>query len=136
MRDVTKSRPSLVFFIGYIALESSTLSPPLIKSATEKIFLRHLPSLLFYMQLQQSLVLVTRLLLAVTAKSSVFLSQGVSVGRTELNVRSTTTTPVVIVEMPDLLKQAKMLRLFQGERKEVKTKVHQTRRVQSLGLRN
>ena len=40
------------------------------EKATEKIFLGHLPSLLDYMQLQQSLVLVTRLLLAVTAKKS------------------------------------------------------------------
>ena len=49
-----------------------------------------------------SLVLATRLLLAVTAKSPVLLSQSVSVRRTRLNVRSTATTPVVTVEMPDL----------------------------------
>ncbi len=109
MRDITKSRPSLVFFIGCIPLEGSTFSPPLIQTDTEKIFLGHLPSLLFYIQLQQSLVLVTRLLLAVTAKSSVFLSKSVSVGRTKLNVCSTATTPVVTVEMPDLLKQAQIL---------------------------
>lgn len=47
------------------------------------------------MQLQQRLVLVTRLLLAVTAKNPVPLSQGVSVGRIRLSVRSIATTRVV-----------------------------------------
>ena len=136
MRDVTKSRPSFVFWIGYIPLESSTFSPPLIKTATEKIFWGHLPSLLLYMQLQQRLVLVRRLLLAVAAKSFLLFCQGLSVGRTRLNVRNTPTTPVVTVDMPDLLKQAQMIWFFQGRRKEVKTKVHQTGRVESLSLRN
>ena len=88
------------------------------------------------MLLQRRLVLVTRLLLAVTAKSPAPLSHGVSVGRTRLNVHSIVTTPVVTVEMPDLLKQARMLRLFQDGRKEVKTKVHRKERVQSVGLGN
>ncbi len=78
------------------------------------------------MQLQQKLVLVIRLLLAITAKSPVLHSQGVSVGRTRLNVCSTVTTSIVTEKMPDLLKQAQMLQLFQGGGKKMKTKVHQT----------
>ena len=61
------------------------------------------------MQLWQRFVLVTRFLLAVTAKSPVLLSQGVSVIRTRLNVHSPSTTLVVTVEMPGLLKQTQML---------------------------
>ena len=88
------------------------------------------------MQLQQRLLLVTILLLTVTAKNFVLLSQGVNMRRTRLIVCSTATTPVVTVEMPDLVKQAQMLLLFQRVRKEVKTKIHQTGRVQSFGLGN
>ena len=45
-------------------------------------------------------------------KKLLLLSQGVNVGRTRLNVCSTSTISIVIVEMPDLLKQAWILRLF------------------------
>lgn len=84
------------------------LSPPLIKTVIEKIFLGHLPSLLYYMQLQQKLVLITRLLLAATAKSLIPLSQGVNFGKKKLNACSIATTSVVTIEIPDLLKQAQM----------------------------
>lgn len=88
------------------------------------------------MQLQQRLVLVTRLLLAVIAKSPVLLSQSVSVRKTRLNICSIAIILVMTMEMLDLLKHVQILRLVQGKEKELKIKVHQKGRIQSLGLGN